>query len=168
MTDNYEKLQKLSEIHKQGIISDKDYERQKRHLLTKKSSPWLRIGVVIVVLIAVVLGIGSLQGAGNSTNSDSHAQALLTDVPECSSSTAQTLVANAIKNNSSANVETITLLSLTNQQQVSTVDSPPERDCSGTAYLNDGKKNISYKMFFPDPSNTANLPVSVQETDASN
>jgi hypothetical protein len=36
MTDNYEKLQKLSEIHKQGIISDKDYERQKRHLLTKK------------------------------------------------------------------------------------------------------------------------------------
>jgi hypothetical protein len=158
MGDNLAKLATLTELHEKGVINDKDYEKRKKKLLKRKWPLWIRIPLGLIgvfVLITIVVGIIPVGTPKPST------PAQLSDVPLCDSSDTQSALSNAVKNNANANQQTLSLLSLTNQTQVGTINSPPERDCTATAYFNDGQHNLSYKIFFPNPNSASNWLVQI-------
>ncbi len=161
--DNIEQLSKLAELHKNGVLSDKEFNNQKSKLLKKKKNWWLRIPIAIIGLCVGIYSLGNIHPSSGTTSNSTPAQ--LTDLPSCDSSDAQDMLAGAFKNNASANVATITLLSLTDQKQMTATNSPPERDCTATAFLNSGKQNILYKLYFANPNDTSTMLVEVSENE---
>jgi len=144
---NLDKLAKLDGLHQRGVIDDVTYNKQKKKLL-KKRNWWIRIPLSLVGLLLAFNILGYSIFIPSTTAGD------LAHLPVCESKAAQTALSNAIKNNDESNIQTANLLSLTNQQQTTQIAWPPERDCTATAYLNDGIQNFGYKLFYPDPKNS--------------
>lgn len=136
-----DEIAKLHQLHKDGALTEAEFQAQKQALLggktkTKKRWPWwVRVPLALVGL--TVGGIYLLDALSGNPKG----------VPQCGEAIARELMKNAIEQNASANTATLRLLDLTDVKELSFSADKKERVCTGTAFLNSGKARVNYRIW---------------------
>ena len=138
-----EELVKLAELRDKGVLTAKEFEKQKQAVLAGKPARrrrrWWLFPLFLIGLIGVIIGLVNAGKHGSNVSSEV--------IPTCDSSDAQELVKGAIEKNPSANLTTLRLLSLDQTKELSYDQEKPERVCTGRATLNSGEEQIQYRMY---------------------
>lgn len=128
----------LDELRRQGRLSDRDYEDQKRRLAKRgrSRSLWSGWWWKAPLLVAVLWLICPRQGVAG--------------LPTCESNAARELVRQAIEDADDRLQVHRRLLALDQIRQVSFDAAAQDRTCIGSAVLNSGERQILWRLYVRD------------------
>ncbi|HEX8416052.1 MAG TPA: hypothetical protein VF641_00470 [Methylobacterium sp.] len=131
----HEHSERLEELHRRGVITDADYEDQKRRLVLPRRprrpwTGWWWKAPALLLLIVLFWPRGTPAG-----------------FPSCEASATREIVRRAIEEGEDAKVRNTRLLALDEVKELSHDPAKPERYCGGLAALNSGDRRITWRLF---------------------
>ncbi|GEP07615.1 SHOCT domain-containing protein [Methylobacterium oxalidis] len=129
-----DRLTKLTELRQRGLITEAEYEDQKRRLLkprrprTRWTGWWWKVPALLFLLW--------LFWPRTSTG-----------FPTCTASTTRELVRRAIEEGADSRLTRMKLLALDEIEEVSYDAKAPERYCTAVATLNAGERGITWRLY---------------------
>ncbi|WP_162165739.1 SHOCT domain-containing protein [Roseomonas gilardii] len=147
-------LEKLAALRDAGTITAKEFERKKKQILTgkkKRGGWWWRIPLAIVGIILGIAVFSSDWDRGREQAKSAQSAGKLAGLPACNASNVKETLADAIRRNASANLDTLRLFDWSNITQLSERETPAERVCRAQLHLNSGATYARYRMYYPSP-----------------
>ena len=158
-----DEIEKLNALRMQKIISEAEFEQQKKTLLAGSGKKKSKISFFKRKSVRIFMGcfgllilINTLQNVDSKKNSS--AKDSSGEIPACDSENAIGALQNAVEHNATGNIDTLKLLDTKNLRQISYDSNKNSRKCSGVLILNSGRESVQYEL---TESSTGNLLVEV-------